>query len=213
MDIKEMGQLEKEIIKSSSGSFPVMVLDTGGLIDIATALRQYNLIHRNGDRNPRYEKTTAFLRNLSQTIRVIITPRTYQEIQDHGKMRLNSHTIAFTPKVVDFALDTMADSIKFIAELNGQISLDDAGYDAYWAARDGCNGNHKKHLEGCSDTDKEILATAAYLSRSRVNGTIDREIEPVLVISPDAHIIKGSEFLKRGFGERYSSIVPISTRH
>jgi len=144
---------------------------------------------------------------------VIITPRTYQEIQDHGKMRLNGHTIELTPKVVDFALDTMADSIKFIAELNGQISLDDAGYDAYWAARDGCNGNHKKHLEGCSDTDKEILATAAYLSRSRVNGTIDREIEPVLVISPDAHIIKGSEFLKRGFGERYSSIVPISTRH
>jgi len=214
MNIKEIGQLEGEIVKYfSEDSIPVMVLDTGGLIDITTSLREYAFSHRNGNRNPRYEKATAFLKNLAQALPMIITPRTYQEIQNHGRTRLNGHAIELTPKVVDFALGAMADSIKFIDGLRPRFSLDDVAYDAYWAAKEGCNGNHKKCLEGCSDTDKEILTTAAYLSMSRANGSINSEINPVLVVSPDAHVLKGAEFLKRSFDGRYSTIVPFSTRH
>ncbi len=214
MKIKEIGQLEGEIVKHfSMDSIPVLVLDTGGLIDITTTLRRYAFSHRTGNRNSRYEKTTSFLNNLSQALSIVITPKTYQEIQNHGRTRLNGHAIELTPRVVDFALNTMTDSVGFVARLKSRVSLDDAGYDAYWAAKEGCRGNTKKFLEGCSDTDKEILATAAYLSMSRMNGAINNEINPVLVISPDTHIIKGLEFLKRGFDGRYSNLMSISTRH
>ncbi|MEX2017013.1 MAG: hypothetical protein WD876_00900, partial [Candidatus Pacearchaeota archaeon] len=98
-------------------------------------------------------------------------------------------------------------------QLETGFSQDDIRYDAYWASREGCNGNPKKYLEGCSDVDKEILTAAAILSKSKINmGSSYKEVGKVIVLSPDAHIIQGAEFLKRGFDGKYSNIVPISTR-
>lgn len=214
MNIKELGHLERDITQHSGGSQPVLVLDTGGLIDIATAIRQYNLTHKNGNANPKYARTTLFLKSLSEQAKsyIIITPRTYQEIQDHGRMRLNEHTLELSPKIVDFALETMISSMGFVSRLEREIELDQTRYDAHWASVHGCSDCKKKHLEGCSDTDKEIIATIASLSTSKVP-EVGKGINPVLVLSPDAHIIRGAEFLKRGFYSRYSNIVPISTRH
>lgn len=212
MNIKEPQQLEKEILQNSSGSHPIMILDTGGLIDIVAAMRKHNLNHKNSSRDQRYEKTTVFLKSLSEKYPIIITPRTYKEIQEHGRIRINEHNLEIGPKTVDFALDTMISSIGFVSGLEHKIELDQTRYDAYWASTYGCNGNNKKHLEGCSEADKEILSTIACLSTSKIP-TIGKEISPVLVISPDKHIILGAELLKRGFEGRYSNIVPISTRH
>mgnify|MGYP001605524776 CR=1 FL=1 len=209
--IKGIKQLERDITQNFSGNLPIIVLDTCALIDIRQSIKQYNLINKNGNRSPKYERTTLFLKSLRSQI--VITPKTYQEIQDHGRMRLNSHTLELSPNVVDFALDTMINSNRFISGLESEMEFDRARYDAYWASQEACNGIHKKHLEGCSETDREILSTIAYLSRCRIPDGRGKLIRSVLVISPDAHILKGAEFLKRGFDGRYSAIVPISTRH
>jgi hypothetical protein len=213
INIKDIGTLEKDILKNSNTDFPVMLLDTSGVIDIVSASRQYNLINKNGDKNLKYEMPIVFLKNLAEKTHVIITPKIYQEIQDHGRMRLNCHTFELTPKIVDFALDTMTDSIRFISKLNKNIELDQARYDAYWASQEGCKENIKKNVEGCSDADKEILSTAALLSRCKTNKFPSKKISQVIVLSSDAHIIQGAEFLKRSFDGKYSNIIPISTRY
>lgn len=214
LDIKDLGKLEREIVESSNGNSAVIVLDTGGLIDIVHATRNYSL-NGNGkkEKNPNYEKATSFLKYISEKVPVIITPKTYQEIQDHGRMKLNSHITELSPKVVDFSLKVMTDSARFIEETIPELSMDDIRYDAYWASKEGCIGNPKKDAEGCSDADKEILSIAAYLSKCKVVESVPKKINKVLVISSDAHIIQGTEFLKRGFDGKYSGIVPISTRH
>jgi len=212
MEIKGINQLEGEIIRHFSlGTFPVMVLDTSGLIDLVTAMRQYNSVRRNGDRNQRYERPALFLENLAQELPMVITPRTYREIQNHGRTRLNGHTVELTPEVMDFALNTLIKSVEFIDGLKNPVSFDDIRYDTYWAAKYGCDGNHKKIMEGCSDTDREILATAAHISGSNIDDKT--ALGPVLVTSSDAHVLKGAELLKRGFDGKYSRIMPFSTRH
>ena len=211
MQIKKIGPLEGELLRhyDSLDSIPVLIFDTGGLIDMAKSLRQYAFSHRNGDRDQRYEKPSVFLRNLSGAFKMIITPKIYQEIQNHGRTRINQHTIELTPRVVDFALEAMIGSRDFIKEVKSQMTLDDARYDAYWAAKYGCNGkhkrNHKKCLEGCSEADKELLSTAVYLGMSP-------DINPALVVSSDAHILDGLKFLKDNSGDIYSKIIPVSTR-
>jgi len=142
---------------------------------------------------------------------MVITPRTYREIQNHGKTRLNGHTFELNQEIVDFALSTLIKSNELIDGLTNFCPFDNIRYDVYWATKYGCNGNSKKILEGCSDTDKEILNTAAYLSRSKVGN--NAALNPVLVISSDAHILKGAEFLKRGFDGTYSAMTPLSTRN
>lgn len=211
--VKDIERLVREITQNSNGNFPLIVLDTGGLIDIASAIREYNFHTKNGDKNSKYEKTSTFLTHLSERVPVLITKKTYQEIQDHGRMIINSHTTELSTKLVDFALDKMTDSIAFISGLRTGSEMDRVRYDAYWASKEGCNGNTKKCAEGCSDTDKEILSTAAYLSQCRTSEDKRKKIGQVIVISPDAHIIKGTEFLKRSFDGRYSNIVPVSTRN
>src|SRR3990170_1120380 len=118
MAIKDIGSLAREIAQNSSGSFPLVVLDTGGLIDIVSATRMYNFNHKNGNKDPRYELTISFLKHLSERLPVLITPRTYKEMQEHGNVMLNDHGIyEIPPKVVDFTLGTMEESIKFISRL------------------------------------------------------------------------------------------------
>lgn len=209
--IKKIEQLERDITQNFSGNLSITVLDTGALIDITRSIKLYNLINKNRNRSLKYERTTLFLKSLRSQI--VITPKTYQEIQDHGRMRLNSHTLELSPKVVNFALDTMINSNIFISGLESELEFDQARYDAYWVSKEVCSGIHKKHLEGCSETDREILSTVAYLSRCKIPDGGGKLMRSVLAISSDAHILRGSEFLKRGFGGRYSAIVPISTRH
>ena len=136
-ELKDLGALEKEIIKNSSGSFPVLILDTGGLIDIANEVRRYNLIYKNGNRNLSYEKPTIFLKYLSKKFPIIITPKTYQEIQDHGRMRLNGHTVELSPKIVNYSLERTLASASFISMLKKEFDTEQTRYDAYWASKEG----------------------------------------------------------------------------
>ena len=117
MEIKGIGQLEGEIIRSLSlGPFPVMVMDTGGMIDFVNSMRQYTSSHRNG-KNVRYAAPTTFFKALSAEVPIVITPKTYQEIQNHGRTRLNGHAIELAPDAVNFALDTMIESAKLISRV------------------------------------------------------------------------------------------------
>ncbi len=213
VNIKDLGELERDILKHSSKASPVLVLDTGALIDIVHATRDFNL-YANGRRetHPHYLRATSFLKNVSSRIPLVITPKTYQEIQNHGGMRLNSHITELSPAVVNYSLDIMLDSARFMDRLVVEVPFDDVRYDAHWASLEGCNGSPKKKQEGCSDTDREILSFAAYLSLCKHPSNPGIKINPVLVVSPDLHIIHGSEFLRREFDGRYSNIVPISTR-
>ena len=212
--IKNLRCLEREILEKSRGNFPVIVLDTGGLIDISHTTRTYGL---NGfsktEKNPNYVGASVFLKHVSQRVPILVTPKTYQEIQDHGRMRLNSHTVELSPITVDYSLKVMADSAVFLKGLVGELSLDDARYDAYWTSKRCCDGNCKKQEEGCSETDMEIISTVAYLSGCRMIEEPDKRIDRVLVLSSDAHVLSGSEFLGRHFDERYQNIIPISTRN
>jgi hypothetical protein len=206
--------LEREIFEKSSGNFPVIVLDAGGLIDISHATRTYSLKGcPKTEKNPNYAAANVFLRHVSQRAPILLTPKTYQEIQDHGRMMLNSHTVELSPITVDYSLKVMADSAVFLDGLVGELSLDDARYDAYWTSKVCRMGNCKKQEEGYSDTDREIISTAAYLSRCQMIGESDKKVDGVLVISSDAHVLSGSEFLGRYFDGRYPNITPISTRH
>lgn len=211
--IKDIGTLAREIALNSNGNFPLVVLDTGGLIDIASAIRQYGQEHRNGSRDPRYEKTTGFLKHLSEYMPLVITPKTYQEIQDHGRMIINTHTTELSPRIVDYALEKMVSSSTFLSGLKSGLELDRTRWDAYWAAKNGCDGNTKKHEEGCSDTDKEILSTAAFLSQCPTPHDKHKKLGEVLIISSDAHIIEGTRFLRKSYKSRYSNVVPLSTRY
>ncbi|MEX2017614.1 MAG: hypothetical protein WD876_04025, partial [Candidatus Pacearchaeota archaeon] len=86
--IKEPGKLEKDIVENSSGSFPVLVLDTGGLIDVVYSTRGYGLNGKGAkEKNPNYEMATSLFNYLSEKLPVLITPKTYQEMQDHGRMQ------------------------------------------------------------------------------------------------------------------------------
>lgn len=212
-NLKELGRLEKDILKNASGNFPLLILDTGALIDIIQTSRDYCFCANRHEKNSNYEKATYFLKDMSSHFPLVITPKTYQEIQDHGRMRLNAHETELSPKIVDFALNIMINSVKFISGLKAGVELDMARYDAYWASQEGCKGNLKKMEEGCSDTDREILTIAAFLSQCRTVKDKRKKIGRILVASSDTHIIKGSEFLKRGFGGKYSNITSISTRY
>ncbi|MEX0920453.1 MAG: hypothetical protein WDZ69_02620 [Candidatus Pacearchaeota archaeon] len=211
MCIKNLDELDKEINNRSSDN-SLLVLDTGGLIEIANKAREYNLVSRGKDVNPNYMRATSFLDYISENVGIIITPKTYQEIQDHGRMKLNGHTQELTPRIVDRSLEIMIGSEEYISGLECGLEPDQARYDAYWASKEGCNGNSKKYVEGCSETDKEILSTVAYLSNCNVGDSSEEGRENLLVLSSDDHIILGSEFLKKNFKDRYSNIVPISTR-
>ncbi len=213
LNVKSPGKLENDLLKHLSHASPIIILDTGGLIDIVQATRDFSL-YANGKRHlyPHYTRATSFLKNLSSKIPLFITPKTYQEIQKHGEMRLNSHEVELSQIVVDYALGATLSSARLIGNLTGESNFDEARYDAHWASLEGSIGNDKKMNEKCSDTDKEILSVAAYLSTCYKPESPGQKINPVLVVSPDFHVINGSKFLRREFDEKYSGIVPISTR-
>lgn len=214
LNLKRLSMLEKELQKITSGNPCVGVLDTGALIDITQATRSYNL---NGcgkeEKNPCYSTTSSFLGLISWMMPLIITPKTYQEIQEHGRMRLNSHITELSPRIVDYSLDRMLQSQEFVKDLVEGVEMDKARYDAYWASIHSCNGNSKKENERYSDTDKEILATAAYLSKCKIGTIPEKSIDTVVVLSSDAHVLLGSDFLSREFNGDYSKIFPLSTRY
>ena len=211
--LKEICKLETEVITSLNGNSSVIVLDTGALIDISQAVREYNLVHRNGDRNPNYFDSTSFLKYFLGMAPLIVTPKTHKEICNHARTRLNGHTFELPLRTAEFALDNMVASSSFLEGLQGTLPQEETRYDAYWTAKEACNGNYKKHAEGCSETDKEILESVAYLSSGRTVSSTGEKIGQVLVLSSDTHVIARAEFLKRGFDGRYQGIVPISTRY
>lgn len=216
-DIKEISKLEKDVVDNLSGKSPVIVLDTGALIDISNATRKYDLVHRivhhkRGGENPNYFDAVSFLKYFSGMAPLIITPRTHKEIYRHASTRLNGHTFELPLRAVEFSLDNMVTSTLFLDGLQGELPKDETRYDTYWTSKECCNGNHKKQEEGCSDTDKEILEAVAYLSSGRTVRQTGEKVDQVIILSSDAHVISGAEFLKRGFDGRYQGIVPISTR-
>ncbi len=211
MRIKNIGPLEGDILRTFSvDSIPMIVFDTSGLIDIATSIRRYNLCHRNGIGDIRYTSPDVFLRNLNGASKIIITPYTYKEVEKHSHTILNRYTNELESPIVSFSFYALEQYMAIASELKNSISLDEARYDAYWAAKYGCNGNEKKFLEGPSLTDKEILGTASYLANAEIKG---QRINPLIVVSSDAHILKGVEFLRKEFEDKYSSLSPISTRY
>ncbi|MEM3091260.1 MAG: hypothetical protein QXX55_01180 [Candidatus Pacearchaeota archaeon] len=210
--IKDIRNISREIARNSLGNYPLLVLDTGGLIDFVESIKYYNLICKNGSRDSRYESISVFLKHLSENLPMIITPTVYQEICNHINFRLGRHLFEIPKKTVDFAFETMENSMRFISRLESKLEMDTVRYDIYWTSKLCCNGNIKKNLEGCSDADKEILFTAAYLSQCRTEIDRRKKIGKVLVISPDEHIIKGVDFLKKGFNGKYSNVESISTR-
>ena len=211
--VKELSRIMREIYHNSDGDSSALVLDTGGLIDILSGIRGHNLSHRATNRDSNYILPSSFLRKLSEITNVIITPETYKEIYNHRITRLNRHSFEIPPQVVKFSLDAVSKSTRFMWGLELQLGLDDIRYDAYWASKECCRHNQKKHDEGFSEADKEILVTAACLSNSKTENSQGSNISPVIVVSSDSHVIRGSEFLKRECGERYENIVPISTRY
>lgn len=213
LNIKRPQNLEVELLDYANKTSPVIILDTGGLIDIVQSTRNFSL-NGNGHvaKYPQYGRATAFLRHIGARIPVLITPKTNQEIQNHIGVRLNSHELEVSPALTEYSFDLMSNSVRFMGGVKGETSLDDTRYDAHWAALEGCKGNLKKKEEGCSDTDKEILIAAAYLSQCRHPGNNPNKINPVLVVSPDLHITEGAKLLRREFDGKYSTIIPISTR-
>ena len=210
--IKDLRRIEREIRDNFRGDLPVLVMDTGGLIDIEAKVRQHNFTCVNEERIDSCISTTYFLQNILKGRPMFITPKTYREIRNHEGMKLNGHVYELSPSTLNFSLDSMVYSTQFFIGLNQRVESDQIRYDAYWAARECCKDNPKKYAEGCSDTDKEILLAIANLSNSNPRNAPQIGVGSVVVVSSDSHVINGSEILKTEFDGRYSGIFPVSTR-
>jgi hypothetical protein len=214
-DIKTLSKLEKEIkshLRGAHTTLPVAILDTGGLIDITASSRAFELKNRGRKANLIYTNPTGFLKHISGLAPLIVTPKTYQEIQKHGQTMLNGYLPEIESDSVNYALNLMTDSVAFMNGVESAVPMDQARYDAHWASIECCKDNFKKHSERCSDVDKEILASAAYLSEGKSRGAFGKQIGPVLTVSSDEHVLKGSKFLNTSFDGRYVGIIPVSTR-
>lgn len=220
--VKDPGRLEKEIKGIINGgnsrNLAVAVVDTGGIIDLVKSTREYDLsTRRDKFRVPEYTDPTEMLKKLARKMPVIITPQMRKELVRHKNTMLNSRQPEIYSHLLDYSFDLAMDSAYFMSGLkpsrpSGVFSWDDVEYQMYLLSKECCNGNRKKTEEGCSDTDREILTTAAYLSRSREDTGIKRKINPVIVISPDQHITCGVDMINRELSDLYPGIISFSTR-
>ncbi len=214
--LKELSDLEKDIHsykRISSGNLPVILLDTGALIDLEQSSRRCTLCH-NKNLEPKDYHTPSFLSLIRKKIPLIVTPYVFSEITAHMNCHINGHVPEISHETFKYIEDIVDDSLDFLGRTRTEIPLDDARYDVYWVSKQSCKCNHKKHEEGFSEADKDILVNAVRISGSYIEEKGKKySIKPVIVFSPDQHMKEGVRFINENFSDKYPKLENLSTRY
>lgn len=203
------------VFSNTPHNLPVIVLDTGALIDIVHASRNYDLTFK-GDkaRNEIYANPVLFLMSLNDKAPFVIPPLVMDEVESHGRCKLNSYRFELSDDVLGFTRGLFLDSKNFLKTLESELELDEVGLDSYLISHVCCDESPKKKLEGVSRTDRQVISTAAYLATSHLKGYFYRKVNPVVILSSDAHCSLGTNFINQDIELRtkYPGINCVSTR-
>jgi len=214
--LKELSALEKELTsleEQRETNLPMILVDTGALIDIEQSVRNYSLSHKK-ELNSNHLYVKKFLSIVRNEAPLIITPHVFAEITNHAHCNRNGHTKEIEYDTFKYVQSLVNESTDFLARARTKASLDEARYDVYWATKNSCKDNNKKNEEGFSDADKDLLTNAARLSCSHIiNEEKKFNINPVVIFSPDQHIEKGVNFINEFLSCKYPNIINISTRY
>jgi len=214
--LKHLSTLEKELIsleKQRETNLPMILIDTGALIDIEQSVRDYSLPHKK-ELNSNYLHTKRFLSIIGNEIPLIITPHVFSEITNHAHCNLNGRTKEIEYDTFKYVQGLVNESTDFLARARTKVSLDEARYDVYWITKESCKDNNKKNGEGFADADKDLLTNAVRLSCSHITNEGKKfNINPVVIFSPDQHIEKGVNFINEFLSYKYPDIINISTRY
>ena len=218
--LRDFEYLSSKNRENSDVFFPVAVVDTGAVIDIVRATREYGKRVKKGDsvygvfRNP-----SQFLEHVDQElVNLIVLPVVNAEIDSHKEVMINSHTPELSEKTLQRVKMLAQKSFDFMRKasfIDKAVGDGDIGYDVHNISQEACRDHPKKDHEGYSRVDKEILAYAAFLSRAylqEVDGR--RQITRVIVLSPDQHLISGVELMQTDpeFSKKYKDVGYLSTR-
>lgn len=215
--LNELNLHASDVVGASE--FPIAILDTGAIIDIVHATRRDKQSYR-GKKIPEnvFMQAYDFLTHVNENVvPLIVLPSVFTEVDLHRNVNLNGHTKEFDEETYQTVQDLMTQSTDLIRRTNfldSSVSDDDIMYDIWNLSLEACQDCSKKHEEGYSEADKDILAYAAYFSRAYLREPGKQRIGKVLVISPDNHIKMGVKFLlaDEEFSEKYKNILSISTR-
>lgn len=210
--LRPLSDISEELRQRVSGRSSALLIDTGGLVDIAFASRLENL-----GKSHCAKSVGAFLDELRKVTCPLITPKVYREIDHQGRIMINKHVRKLPKEAVESALEIMLGTNLLLSDLNLAVKRDDARYDAYWTSKVCCNGDEKKSEEGFSEADSELITHLAYLYRADVSGCTLHDfpgsmLNSVGVLSSDSHVLEGANFLSREFGTNYSGVFSLSTR-
>jgi len=192
----------------------IVIPDTGALIDLERCSEDYCV--------PKGRDPCEFLKShmediIDRTRNILIPEGVMYEVERHRTIRLNEHQFEISPVFVDYIGQLHRITREFVNKLRYGADSEQVREDVYWASRLCCKDSLKKHEEGFSDADKDLLHFACLLSKSRLDSTRAGErigIGTVHVLSPDAHIREGIRFLMETpeYEGEYANLNYITTR-
>jgi|APSaa5957512622_1039677.scaffolds.fasta_scaffold80496_1 hypothetical protein len=184
---------------------PVIILDTGGLIDIVQSAK---VTKGGNESDPKYCDAKRFLTGISKEKGLLITPGVYEEIMRHLKVKLNSYESELPDCIRPLIVDGLSrfNLARKVLQMNGK-SDDEIRYDSVLACNAAFERDSKKGLEDYSLADGEIVYFAALMAAGTIGG---KRNYPVEVITSDAHISEGIKKMKQLDG--YASLRAINTR-
>ena len=182
-----------ELVGPEQNKLSVAIIDTGAVIDIVRSTKSYELASRGKkDTNLSCYNGYNFLNYMDRSFSLIVLPSVLGEVRRHIDTKINSHTKEIDDDSYSFIEKLAQKSFDFIRRtsftprpITETITDDDIRYDIWNLSLRACENCEKKHEEGYSEVDKDILAYAAYLSRSYVREPNRQQIHQVFVISPD----------------------------
>jgi len=172
-------------IKDDLGARPVVLVDTGTIIDI-DAMRREKV---NG-RSHTSDEVYGIFHQLG--IPLFVPTEILEEVTEHR----NNYTVCNgrCPEISEgsyrLAQGMHRDWVKFVAEGIGKTDLDIAQYDAHLASFSSFPRGHKKReLDLPSYADRQLLASALWSSNVESERIRKKLPSGVGILSPDAHII------------------------
>ncbi len=194
-----------------------VILDTGAIIDMVHSVRSYERVCKGRKlQKEDYITVRSMLDCINSNSRIVVLPLVYGESIKHSSYKLNGHQLEIDPDTFSLVENIASDSFDYISFLSSShlpLLFEDIRYDVYNTTLESCLDCAKKHEEGFSKVDKDILLYSGILSRVPILLAGDKvDLQRVYVLSPDRHILCGTQFMINEFGEKYNKIIPISTR-
>lgn len=188
--ITKLSRLTSQI-RSELGEEPIALVDTGAVIDLERFREQ-----RIKGRGFSVDEVYSVFRKAG--IPLYVTSEVLGEVEDHhSHYTLNGSGHPEISREANEAVRRMhANWVEFLANGVPAGDLDQARYDAYFAAFEAFEEGHKKReLDLPSSTDRELIAAALWTPYFCSSALDSSQPSGVAVLSSDAHIINTIKFL------------------